>query len=70
LGIDTSTDLAFGQEINYSLLRTVWEGHIEAIATPIHRGRTTWVWDVQVRDDRGRLVAVCRAAIAVRPRRD
>ncbi len=69
-GIDMSTDLAFGQEINYSLLRTVWDGHVEAVATPLHKGRSVWVWDVRVTDAAGKLVAVCRCAIAVRPRRE
>ena len=32
-----------------------------------HRGRTTWVWDVEFTDDEGRLCAVTRVTIAVRP---
>ncbi|MBM3266904.1 MAG: PaaI family thioesterase [Candidatus Sericytochromatia bacterium] len=68
--LDMSREVAFGQEISYSLLRTVWEGHVEAVATPLHKGRTVWVWDVRVADAGGRLVAVARCSIAVRPRRD
>ena len=33
-----------------------------------HRGRTTWVWEVDHTDDEGRLCAVSRVTIAVRPR--
>ena len=36
-------------------------------ARPIHRGRTTWVWDVDFTDDEGRLCAVSRVTLAVRP---
>jgi acyl-coenzyme A thioesterase PaaI-like protein len=32
-----------------------------------HRGRTTWIWDAEVTDAEGRLCALARAAIAVRP---
>lgn len=69
LGIDLNKEIAFGQEINYSLLRTVWDGHVHAVATAIHRGRTSWVWDVRVTDQDGKLIAVSRCTIAVRPRR-
>ena len=70
MGIDMQKDIAFGQEINYSLLRTVWDGHVDAVARAIHRGRTAWVWDVQITDAKGKLIAVSRCTIAVRPRRE
>ena len=33
----------------------------------MHRGRTTWVWDVSFTDDEGRLCATSRVTLAVRP---
>ena len=36
--------------------------------TRLHRGRTTWVWDVRFSDDADRTCAVTRMTIAVRPR--
>lgn len=69
LGLDLDREIAFGQEINYSLLRTVWDGWVHATAQAIHRGKTTWIWDAQVVDDQNRLVAVARCTIAVRPQR-
>lgn len=68
-GIAYPAEVCFGQEINGSLLRTVFDGHVEATATVLHRGRTTWVWDVRALDSEGRLVAVARCSIAVRPNR-
>jgi len=50
-----------------SFLRPVTEGAVHAHATRLHRGRTTWVWDVRFSDDAGRLCAVTRMTIAVRP---
>ena len=41
--------------------------HAEAIA--IHQGGTTWVWNVELRDEQDRLCAVSRLTIAVRERR-
>jgi len=51
-----------------SFLRPVREGTIHAEASRLHRGRTTWVWDVWMTDDEGRLCATSRVTIAVRPR--
>jgi uncharacterized protein (TIGR00369 family) len=55
-----------GMSNNTSFLRPVSAGSVRAEATAIHRGRTTWVWDVQMRDDEGRLCATSRVTIAVR----
>lgn len=57
---------AFGQSNNTSFFRPVSEGAVHARATAIHRGRTSWVWDVGMRDDSGRLCASSRMTIAVR----
>ena len=58
---------AMGLSNNTSFLRPVTEGAVHAHATRLHRGRTTWVWDVRFRDDAGHLCAVTRMTIAVRP---
>jgi 1,4-dihydroxy-2-naphthoyl-CoA hydrolase len=60
---------AFGQSNNCSFLRSVSAGVVRAEARARHRGRTTWIWDVEMRDDEGRLCALSRVAIAVRPLR-
>ena len=50
-------------------LRPVSEGTIEAEGEPFHRGRTTWIWDIRFTNGGGRLCAVSRVTIAVRPKR-
>ena len=55
-----------GQANNTNFLRPVSEGTIHARAEAFHRGRTSWVWDVEMRDDEGRLCATSRVTIAVR----
>jgi uncharacterized protein (TIGR00369 family) len=49
-----------------SFLRPITEGTIHAVARRRHRGRTTWVWEVDVTDDADRLCALVRMTIAVR----
>lgn len=58
---------AMGQSISVSFLRPITEGSAEVHARARHRGRTTWVWDAEVRDAEGRLCALAQMTIAVRP---
>lgn len=58
---------AMGLSNQTSFLRPIVEGTIHAVATRRHRGRTTWIWDVEISDDAGRLCALSRMTIAVRP---
>lgn len=55
-----------GMSNNTSFLRPVSEGSVHADARAFHRGRTTWVWDVDMRNDDGKLCATSRVTIAVR----
>jgi 1,4-dihydroxy-2-naphthoyl-CoA hydrolase len=61
--------VAMGQSNSTTFLRPIGTGHVNATATSRHRGRTTWVWDVELSDDEGRVCALVRMTIAVRPRR-
>lgn len=58
---------AIGQSIAVSFIRPITEGHAEVQARARHRGRTTWVWDAEVRDSQDRLCALAQMTIAVRP---
>lgn len=58
---------AMGLSNQTSFLRPITEGTVHAVARRRHRGRTTWVWDVEITDDHGRLCAMTRMTIAVRP---
>lgn len=60
-------NVAMGMSNNTSFLRPVTSGTVHAYATRIHRGRTTWLWDVSFSDDEGRTCAITRMTIAVRP---
>lgn len=60
--------LAIGLSNHTTFLRPIREGSIHAAAEPLHRGRTTWLWDVRFLDDGGRLCAVAQVSIAVRER--
>lgn len=67
LAVMPQGNMAMGLSNNTSFLRPITEGVVHAHASVIHRGRTTWVWDVRFTDDAGRSCAVTRMTIAVRP---
>lgn len=59
--------VAMGMSNNTSFLRPITAGAVHGHAVRLHRGRTTWIWDVRFTDDEDRLCAVTRMTIAVRP---
>jgi 1,4-dihydroxy-2-naphthoyl-CoA hydrolase len=69
LAVAHGGEQAMGLSNNTSFMRPIIEGTIHAEATRLHRGRTTWVWDVRFSDDQGRTCALTRMTIAVRPGR-
>jgi 1,4-dihydroxy-2-naphthoyl-CoA hydrolase len=60
-------NMATGLSNSTNFLRPIIDGWVHALATRLHRGRTTWVWDVRMSDDADRTCAVTRMTIAVRP---
>jgi 1,4-dihydroxy-2-naphthoyl-CoA hydrolase len=59
--------MAMGQSIDITFLRPTTEGHVEVEARARHRGRTTWVWDAEVCNSEGKLCALARMTVVVRP---
>ena len=49
-----------GMSNNTSFLRPVTAARCHAEARAFHRGRTTWLWDVAMRNDDGKLCATSR----------
>ncbi len=68
-GVAADGMAGLGMTNSTTFLRPVSTGTIHAEARPRHRGRTTWVWDVELTDDEGRVCAVSRVTVAVRPAR-
>ena len=67
-GVMAEGKMAMGLSNQTSFLRPITSGAIHAVAISKHRGRTTWVWEVEMSDDDGRLCVLTRMTIAVRER--
>lgn len=68
LNLDLERFYPVGLEINANHLRSKDGGTVTGIATPIHLGRTTQVWDVRIVDEEQRTVCVSRCTLAIRSR--
>jgi len=67
LGVAHEGMLAQGLSNHTSFMRPILAGTVHAAARRMHRGRTTWVWEVEITDDDDRLCALSRVTMAVRP---
>lgn len=59
--------VALGQAINGNHIRAKRDGIVRATAIPVHVGRTSQVWTVDIRDEAGKLICVSRLTLAVVP---
>jgi uncharacterized protein (TIGR00369 family) len=67
--IDRERFVAVGQEINGNHLRPKTHGLVRATGVPVHVGRSTQVWSIEIRDEEGRLVCISRCTMAIVDRR-
>jgi len=54
-----------GLDINANHIRAVRSGLVTATASPIHRGKSTHVWEIKIKDESERLVCASRLTMAV-----
>jgi 1,4-dihydroxy-2-naphthoyl-CoA hydrolase len=59
--------VALAQTVDVSLLRSVKEGTVTVSARARHRGKSSWIWEAEATDDEGRLCALAKVTVAVRP---
>lgn len=65
LNIDPETQSAVGIEINANHLLSKESGTVWAIATPVHKGRTTMVWQIEVVDEKDKKICISRCTIGI-----
>lgn len=63
--IDLDAQYAVGSQINVNHLRPAKDGYVHATCRPVHLGRSKHVWDIEVKDDKGKLVAKAELTCAV-----
>lgn len=63
--VDTSKYHVFGMNVSASHISSVCEGWVIATGKIIHKGRSTHVWDIEIKDPSGKLISVARVTNAV-----
>ncbi len=56
---------AVGLDINANHLRGTRSGWVTGTARPIHMGRTTHVWQIELRNEAGDMVCISRITMAI-----
>ncbi|SUM32266.1 ComA2 family protein [Staphylococcus gallinarum] len=61
--IDTEKFIPLGLEMNANHISSTTEGTVYATATIVHEGKTTQVWNIEIKDDVDRLISIMRGTI-------
>ncbi len=69
MAINRDTHIVRGIEISANHLRSVREGIITATAIPLHKGRTTQLWEIRITDESERLISLCKLSTMVLERK-
>lgn len=65
LHVDLAAYNVFGIEINANHVKSKREGVVTAIATPIHVGSRTMVWNIEIKDEEGALICISRCTVGI-----
>jgi 1,4-dihydroxy-2-naphthoyl-CoA hydrolase len=67
MNVDRERETIVGIEINANHMRGKRDGVVTAVATPVHVGRRTQVWEIRITDEEEKVVCISRCTIAVVP---
>ena len=67
--IDREQFVAVGQEINGNHIRSKSSGIVTATATPVHVGRRSHVWAIEIVDEEKNLICIARCTMAIVPKK-
>lgn len=69
LMIDTKTHYGVCIEINANHVGAVMKGDVTGIASLLHKGKTTHIWNVEIKDEKDRLISYARMTIMILERK-
>ncbi len=67
--IDINTHYAVGLSINTNHIRSIKSGFVYAKATPVHLGRTTHVWSIDITNKENQIISRTTLTMAVLERK-
>jgi 1,4-dihydroxy-2-naphthoyl-CoA hydrolase len=63
--IDTTKQYCVGLEINANHIRSVRDGYVTGVASPIHIGNKTQVWEIRIHNEKLDLICISRITLAI-----
>ncbi|RKQ29574.1 hotdog fold thioesterase [Oceanobacillus halophilus] len=69
LNVDLKKNNVFGIEINANHIKSKREGIVTAKAKPVHLGKTTMVWEINITDEEEQLICISRCTVGVVPKK-
>jgi 1,4-dihydroxy-2-naphthoyl-CoA hydrolase len=66
MNCEPGVEFSVGVDLNITHLRAKRSGTVIATASPVRKGRTVHVWNIDIVGEDGKLVAVARCTLAVR----
>ena len=63
--IDTSSEYAVGLSINANHVASAKNGHVYGKGIMIHKGKSTHVWSIEIKDKDERLISICRLTVMI-----
>lgn len=67
--LDAQKFFVRGLEISANHVKSVKSGHVFAKATIVHKGRTTQLWNIHVRDEEENLISLCKLTTISLPKK-
>jgi 1,4-dihydroxy-2-naphthoyl-CoA hydrolase len=68
--IDMEKEYAVGLEINANHIRGKKDGMVKAIGIPIHKGKSTMIWEIKIKDEDEKLICASRCTVAILPKQN
>ena len=65
MSVDYKDKTVRGIIISANHLKSVKDGHVYATATPLHKGRSTQLWEIKITDDNDNLISHCKLSTMV-----
>ena len=66
--INRETEICFGQEVNASHVRPVSAGFVTGTASPIHLGKRSHIWQIELKNDENKLSCFVKLTMAIKTR--
>lgn len=66
--INSDTEICFGQEVNASHVRPVSSGFVTGTASPIHLGKRSHIWQIELKNDENKLSCFVKLTMAIKKR--